>query len=312
MRVRVGFGFLLAASVAWSLPSAPGVARGGGSAPSACSASPPAAATTAPANFSNLVVCASLATMNGVDRTNSEAPGLVLYAAPVRPADPITPAGSVSHDGTGVAFVDPVGQSGKGLGLAGRSGASPFYVGTPIDGGFYAELDMKFPPTPPGGAADWPSFWFGNLAHWLGFTCPSAGYPYTEVDMFEYFSGSIGNPAFNLNAWDCVGGTRTRIASTGLAWSGSGIDFATYHTYGFLWVPAAINGGTGLLKAYFDGTLKGSCSYTASGAPSCDGGLPAGTYAALETQGANVIVVGAYDIAGNPTTVRNFHLWQAP
>jgi hypothetical protein len=310
---RVAITLLAAAGLALVGLNLPVGARGiGGAVVPACSASPPSQATTAPASYSKLVVCADLATMNAVDHADTARAGFTLYRAPVRTADPITPAANITHDGTGVAVVDPSSQSGKGLGLAGRSASSPYYVGTPISGGFYVELDMKFNPTPPGGAGDWPAFWLANLGHWLAFTCPSSGYPYTELDMFEYYSGSIGNPALNLSDWDCVGGVRTRVATTGNSWSAAGIDFSSYHTYGFLWVPAATNGGTGLYKAYLDNVLKASCSYSADAPPSCDTGKPAGTYSSIETQGANVIVIGAYDVAGNPTTIRNLHVWQAP
>lgn len=290
------------------------LAHGGGGAPEACNPSPPSQATTAPASYSRLAVCAALGTMNAVDRANSEAPGFALYPAPVLATAPVTPPASITHDGTGVAFIDPVSNTGKGLGLAGRSGASPFYVGMPITGGFYVELDMKFANTPPGGVADWPAVWFGNLAHWLNFSCPSVGgaYPYLEVDMFEYFSGSVGNPAMNLNAWDCVSGSRAVTSQVSIGWSKSGIDFSTYHTYGFLWVPMAANGGTGLLKAYFDNVLKASCSYATGAAPSCDSGKPAGTYSILDAQGPNAIVIASYDQGASPTTIRNLHLWQAP
>ena len=101
---------------------------------------------------------------------------------------------------------------------------------------------------------------------------------FTELDFYEAFpSGVPPDPRFAVGDWN---GNSSSFNSNDSA-AGQWTQDTNFHVYGTLWVPMALNGGTGLIKRYYDHNEVTSCavSYTA-------GGL----FSLLETQHQMVII----------------------
>lgn len=296
--------------------------HGGPSVP-ACTATPPSAASAK--GLTNLVRCDAFSTNQQVDTLNSQNQGYDWYPQSPSTAYSTTPPAYQVNDGTGFSLLGSGGDkagvlnSGKALQICGQSASPPYYVGTPVTGSFYAEIDMKFssiqPASPEGNGI---AFWAAGLDHYLpGATNNPPYYPHVELDFLEMFPGNgAGQPAIprmNILEWPANGVQTCTASNTNVSLSALGNPtFTNYNTVGFLFLKSSDNGGTGYFGFYFNNTLIRSCTYSATGTPSCsDGGVSSCTTGSLieaDTQRFEIMMgTGYYPW---PVTMRNFHVWQ--
>lgn len=282
-------------------------------------AAPPTPAQCSAVGYKTLVAADSFATNEHVDIATTEAPGFGWYLVPVSTGAPANMNTNITNDGTGLQLLDVPGTAAQGLQTAGYSANPPYWVGTTFTGGFCASLEMKFNPVTQGSqvSGNDPAFWLMPLSHFLNGKTPE-GFPYTELDFFECVAGPAGSPCspgmfandwyYNAGKPAYWGNANSRVTLPGNPALG------TYNTYMFRWLPAATHGGTGEFDYYFNPTINPSpvisIKYTATGRPSSGcGACPNGTYFDIESQGPNLLIIGA-GVRPWSNTVRNFAVWQ--
>lgn len=292
-------------------------ALGGSGAPVPCAATPPTQATIA--GMTNLARCNTFGTNQNVDVNNTGAAGFNWYTQFPDTTYPATPASSYTNDGTGLSVITSDSYS---LTTLGYSSAAPYWVGTPLYGSYYTEVDRKWNVIqPPGGGGDThhPTFWTtGGLYSLNGSIVngpPST--PMVEVDVLECNEAGAGNDCYtnqSLHAWSDISGTLTAECNISIGYGGSGINFANYNTYGLLYVTMADGGGTGSWTWYVNNVQTAQCTYTAS-TYACTAGSFIGpncssaAWIAAETQATSFMLTSGYNW---PVTNRNFHVWQKP
>lgn len=185
---------------------------------------------------------------------------------------------AVNGDGTGTIKGTPRGNNGQIATMAVANPAQHRMVGRAFGGGAYIEATIAFDAgavLQAGAAGGWPAFWSvpyelltrDGRSDWPG---QAPGYEqYIEVDFMEYnmaftygapnvygtdihhFHGISGKTCKN---WYCDHGKTFRAA---LARVPPDTNFAEFHRYGFLWVPAT-EIRPGLAQHYFDGLPVGT------------------------------------------------------
>lgn len=295
---RVDAGFLRGSAaypVTPPLPSVPAVAAGAG--------------------FNTLAFWDGFDSIHTIDVNNTLQPGFNWYLTntiiPQDNPDGTQAAGTTQAPSSigisnSVLSFTPSQPSGGWLtntGYTGTGGAR--YVGTPIAAaGGYFECKMAFDPffTNPGPKFDypnnfWPAFWMQDAIQGLHIndqnTSPTkAG----EVDFFEffgynpntdhYFTGMITHEwTDNINAASGTG----HFTLAPDSWTGM-------HTYGCLWLTQTQNGGTGIIKRYFDGAYVtgGDLTYTSAGtSPECNQNCYTGVFSSLDTSAGFSLQIGS-------------------
>ena len=311
----------LLALILLCLTVSPSFAKNGGALYS-CSAIAPTQATSA--GVTVLKRCDAFTTNQQIDVNNTQQNGFDWYPQSITTAYLPTPVAALMHDGTGTNILGDGGltggptNTGKALQTMGHSSAASGYTGTPVTGSFYAEIEMKFNPTQPPnqGGGNCPAFWNIGYEHYLYSSPQQFLYPYVELDFFEYYT--TNNPRFNILEYTWNGGspgiTCDISYQQSLATLGNPV-FSNYNTYGILFLTSSDNGGTGLLNFYLNNNLVNSCTYSASGSPTCTqtggSGCPNGAISELDTeQFVFMIGTGYYSPTPWPVQIRNFHLWQ--
>jgi hypothetical protein len=209
------------------------------------------------------------------------------------------------------------------------------WVGTAFGGGFYVEALISFSTVEvPGKQTSWPSFWALSLEHcyspgvadqWIG---QNPGYAhFGEVDMMEYDLGS-SSPANSYGAtygatvhdfygvWNSTcasgycnvnnaAGGKTPYANFKVA---TNADFAAYHRFGALWIPAT-SSSNGSLTFYFDGlptNSKVSWTQYVNQAPAP--GTASWTFGILDAQHLVLLLDTG---ARQPMNVQYVSVWQS-
>jgi hypothetical protein len=88
-------------------------------------------------------------------------------------------------------------------------------------------------------------------------------------------------------------------------------DYPNFHKYGCLWVPQSLNGGTGIIRRFFDGVELSGCSpltYSATGGTWPHGSIPAGLYQNLDSQQMMICLEAGYQ---QPVLWDYVMVWQA-
>jgi hypothetical protein len=232
-----------------------------------------------------------------IDINNTQAPGFKWYLAngwpnassndpfhDIRIATPTRPHCVVSVANSILELSGFTGDPNTELGFQTACANGAGYNGQGFAGGGYFEFsfaaDISLRNSTLGwpSAVNWPLDWLlGTQSDWV------------EFDLFEmYVDGSL----FYDGLQDRVT-TLTTIVSqntnTNDGWTApSGVNLLNFNTYGILWVPAAKNGGTGLVRRYFNRAYLPSQDvfYTATG-PASPGASPAnpnGTFFFMDRQ----------------------------
>jgi hypothetical protein len=169
----------------------------------------------------------------------------------------------------------------EGLNTAVEQTSGTSWGGTAFSGGFYWETYTQFTPQASTGA--WPADWSISL-ELLTQSCPSfGGLGSPELDTMEDVSGD-GDLWASVHAWSGSGCATSNSSLTTVQAADS-----NWHRYGLLWVTQATNGGVnGVLEWYYDEVLVKSCTYSSSGASSCNPSLspsnPTGVLSTLDSQ----------------------------
>jgi hypothetical protein len=184
-----------------------------------------------------------------------------------------------------------------------RTDGGSGYVGTAIQGGFYAEISYSFtkgsagPPGIPGGSSWWPAFWAVTTEFVTGGSGPSVQHN-IEFDAMEYYgshlSGSFHDQTFQsgINTGD------TNVVND-LSSVMAGSSGATgWNSYGMRLVTSNLNHGTGLADWFFNGVNTASTSYSAGG-----------NYSLADTYHF-FFMLNAY--VASALQAKNFSLWQRP
>jgi hypothetical protein len=150
-------------------------------------------------------------------------------------------------------------------GLGGYQFGSRVYLGTS------APRSIGLPTLAPGGyfemrmaldaaiVSTGPAWWLQDLVGTLALADNdgSATGPFGEVDIVEWFNGTLTNNVIQWNADHALGTVQNpNQGQTGLA------QDSNFHTYGLVWKTVAQGGGTGSFEFYFDGVLKSGTTLT--------------------------------------------------
>lgn len=188
-------------------------------------------------------------------------------------------------------------------GYTGNSGTR--YVGTPISAtGGYFECLMQFDPffiTPPLNFSFpnnfWPAFWMQDAIQGLHIndqnTAPTRA---PELDFFEYFGYNPLTDHYSVAMTTHEWTDNINAAGASQPLNLRPTSWADYHTYGCLWLTQAQNGGTGLIKRYFDGTHIASADLTYSSSitsPECNTSCYPGVFASFDTSAGFSLQVGS-------------------
>lgn len=182
------------------------------------------------------------------------------------------------------------------------------YVGQVFNclSGFYFEFRMKANPALAnlGAVKSWPIGWLMAIEFLTGAVTHHA-----EIDGFEMYPASPGNPSavMAFHDWDMTAKTDNQNTN----FSPSITLDANYHTYGTLYVAPGSNGGTGLIKRYYDGVEQTAQAITFSAGAGCSPGAspanPNGIYAEMATQHMRIAISAG---ANWPATFDYVGLWQ--
>ena len=150
----------------------------------------------------------------------------------------------------------------------------------------------------------WPAAWSCAIEPFIGATDH-----FCELDYIEMYPSS-GTPGLiiAINDWNMTAQT----VNGGSGYSGPGIAAdALFHTWGALYIAPASNGGTGVVKRYYDNQYLtgGDTTFTATG-PASPGASPAnpnGTFFELSSQHLMLILSGGDDW---PATFGHVAVWQ--
>ncbi len=190
------------------------------------------------------------------------------------------------------------------------------YTGQTFGGGFYVEYTASWNNVTPNSgkvAAVW-----GNAIEFL----TNAATRWGELDLVEAVpiaAGDIAQLSFQVHDWSQSG---SNIIDTncncGNSNQGNSPIFHNplnvAHRYGTLWLPAAQNGGVGLVKRFFDDQeiTTARQTYAAGSLPNpCPGNQACanGQFTSLDTSHF-VLIIGAD--ATIPVTVSSVSVWQLP
>jgi hypothetical protein len=248
--------------------------RGGSSVQQANPAQPAPAATW---GFNTNTFFDDFLNLNGFDINATFAPGYNWYMRAFQwpgantgqqytvPANSVSTSNSILTINTTTTGPSPYGGWMGTTGYAGAA-ATPQLAGKAFKNGGYFEASIAFDPS---SIPSWPgsptprgmAFWLQDNQVGLDTSLQqNTGLPYgIEFDIFEWYlpTNALDN---NIWAWTSYNSSTSQ---------GSNIytlsSYTTFHKYGMLWVPAAKNAGTGLIKFYVDGVQKGgTVSYTSS------------------------------------------------
>jgi hypothetical protein len=235
------------------------------------------------------------------------------------------PAGvKINSDGSVTLLGDKTGAVGALMSIAPYRGTNTF-VGTAFGGGAYIEAVMSYTPaqvtaTHTGAAYPYPAFWSlpmeGNViagaAQWPG---QAAGYQHSvEVDFFEAdYPTAPTRYGVGLHDWWGIPGVtcppglcKVSPPPPAVKAPPAGTNFAQYHTYGFLWVPATST-TKGFVEAFFDGTLAYSYSWSQyTNQPPTPAGQP-WAFGRLDTQHMFFILGTG---VGETFNVKSVNVWQ--
>lgn len=286
-----------------------------------CTATPPSQASSF--GIVNIKFCDTFQDLTSIDVNNSGASGYDWYPAPPLNAYVITPPKNITTDGTGMELLGGGGtygdnSSGKTLQTVGRKTTSPYYVGVPISGSYYAEVEFKFDSTTPGNqtSGNAPAWWDNDYIHYLRGNSYPVSFPtsYVELDMVECLPGSPGaacgmNTQFHHWVWNDTTKSGSTDCSSNNMWTISP-TVSNYNKYGVMVVTSADNGGTGLIRFYLNNNQYAQCTYTAGGTPNCTNGqqsCPTGALMELDTQQTTIMFGDGY--YPWQESARNFHVW---
>ena len=182
-------------------------------------------------------------------------------------------------------------------------------VGTAIaQTGGYFECKMAFSPTNSGRSTSgpyWPAWWIDSIERENNLSSGStSGYPLPELDCYEYEPGwgSLGT----VHQWN---NNSSGPQNTNNALSLGSPTYTNFNRYGFLWLPQARNGGTGLFEWYFNGIPVSTVTHSSSTtSPECPTG-GTGVFSSAETNGTGLqLMIGSG--AGWPIQVDYVTAWQ--
>jgi hypothetical protein len=241
------------------------------------------------------------------------------------------PAGYANQNADGSLYLSGTGHSsGTGVATASQTNTGKNWSGIAFGGGGYFEAVLSFTgqgngPYNNGG----PGFWALDIEHtsqgpytvsWPGQPNDSNGNPYDdffEVDFMEYDAGTyayqngIGNwygyppTKATSNPHQEVGG------SAGSVLVPSGTNFAQYHSYGCLWMPATPS-TQGYLKFYFDGVQLGDTFYWNYNNPNNPfPPLPQNNSTAMSGMDGRHLFLILGTGTDQPMTVKSVTVWQA-
>ena len=173
-------------------------------------------------------------------------------------------------------------------------------------GGYY-EATFSLDPLNDKGNNGWPAFWLHDIAG-LYSQVLTAGYgearAFGEIDIFEAKSGARG-ASMNIHHWTNVngGGSSDNLGITNTAMPQYYAAIANrtgLHSYGMLWVPTMLNGGSGFIQFFLDRVpVNNKVTYSASSAPW------------LITEGGNFVLL--FDSGGGtnpyPVNLQSVNVW---
>ena len=273
----------------------------------------PAAAS----GYNTLTFYDDYTTIGTIDITDSRAVGFTTYihgAWPLAnaggvPTWPIAHADDVSVASSVVTFNNQHAPGGGAqLWSSAPTGTGSTYVGSVFTNGFYYEARIKFDQslaTSGAQSSGWPAVWSLPVEMLTGHIVR-----YIEPDYFEAYPVGTGTIQPLMSFHDVVSNPGGPVYSnSNYQPSLGGADWTQFHTIGALWVPMAKNGGTGLFQRYFDGThlTAQDVTYSASGPPTPDTGLPNGTFSSWDSESMVLLIAAGYNW---PTLIDYIQVWQ--
>ncbi|MGH3429995.1 MAG: hypothetical protein ACRDQZ_20905 [Mycobacteriales bacterium] len=230
----------------------------------------------------------------------------------------------VSLNADGSATVSSFGNEEATMASAAQISAAPYFRGTAFGGGAYFEATLAFDAKAVNLRNGWPAWWTvavedidgGHGDQWPG---QPAGYDnFAEPDIFEYDQGpNYPNAYFgSMHEWyglwahTCAAYCEVSSAyAAGVRMVPAGTNFAAYHRYGMLWIPATAT-KKGSLTYYFDGVQTGqpfTYSQFNHQPPPPTANTP-WAFGVLDNQHL-VLILGSG--ASTPLQVRSVSVWQA-
>ena len=176
----------------------------------------------------------------------------------------VTPSSDISVNGGVLTLAAASGQDN--LTTCAWNGSA--IVGNAYGGGFYIDIPFSFNPALSSGTGSL-SFWF-LPKEFLNGTITTTNF--VEADGFECILGTGHCNSRSVTNHDWNESTTPETNNYGLysidSFVSSSVDYTQMHHYGFKWTPAALNGGIGQLKSYFDGAEILTQNYLSGAAPS--------------------------------------------
>lgn len=265
--------------------------------------------------FSAVTFNDNFTSLSDIDLTDSGAPGFKWYLRNAWPNASQTGYHNIpSSDPTGVVLNSPGNgvQLSKGshfnLVTACTDGADGYH-GQVFSGGGYFEISMNFNPALANPANPiWPAFW----AHDVGCLEFPNRTDFMEPDFFEAYPSGLGTITIfmAIHDWAIVGGVNTTNNQNPnyiVTLPGSP-DLTQFHRYGTLWVPAARNSETGLVKRYFDGVnipaMTVEYSATTGSSPVATPFNPNGVFSIWDSESI-ILIISSGAGTGWPVNVNN-------
>jgi hypothetical protein len=183
------------------------------------------------------------------------------------------------------------------------------YIGQTFENGWYIEVRMAFNPANSvnfTGTFSYPAFWSSDIQTDLN----RSFLPDVELDLYEAVGDGPGTYFSNFNISEYTTGFSIPSNSISGTTSVANGDYPAFHTYGCLWVPQSKNGGTGVIRRYFDRQEIIAISplfYSTSGGSYPGGSIAAGVFDTLDTQNMNFHIDGGYQ---QPTLWDYAMVWQ--
>lgn len=239
------------------------------------------------------------ASFTSIDRTNSLLPGFNWYVnnqfpnafangtawAPITTSIP-TPSADLIVTGNILEISDSANNFTQGINTCYWNGSA--VAGTTFSGGFYVEVSMAYDvslsPAGQSGAA-WPIYWF-TPEEFLNGSITNTNF--AELDGYE--AGPTATPGviqtnMAFHYWNTSNGLNTVNSNYTVSIAG---NLLNQHAYGTLYATAASNGGLGLIKRYFDGTLikSATVNFSASAVPnpSATPNNASGTFSQIDSE----------------------------
>jgi hypothetical protein len=247
------------------------------------------------------------------------------------------PAGAATQNSDGSLYISGVENNkyGATVATASQSNGGNGWTGKAFGGGGYFEAVLSFTnqdngPYTNGGAV----FWMLDVEHtsqgpyavgWPGMAKNSSGDSYNdyfEIDVMQYdvseygFQNGIGNwygypsgtPTATSNPYEAEKGVAGSVLVP------KGTDFAQYHKYALLWVPATPS-TQGYLKFYFDDVQTGATFYWDYYNPNDPSTYPAappvnGSTAMSGMDWRHMLLILGTGTT-QPVTVQSLTVWQA-